>query len=156
MRILYGLGPTLLTTILLASAAAYAQGSTEDQAAVWAAVEAIWEAEERADNDAIDAMLSADFMGWTAASPAPTSKSSSRMWREFGQQQSKNLRHELYPLSIVVHADMAVAHYLYTNAVQARDKSVEVVNGRFTDILVRGEETWKFISWHGGDDSSDD
>jgi len=25
-------------------------------------------------------------------------------------------------------------------------------NGRYTDILVRKEDGWKFIAWHGGDD----
>jgi hypothetical protein len=51
---------------------------------------------------------------------------------------------------------MAVAHYLYSNAVQARDESIKVSNGRYTDVLVRADGSWKFISWHGGDDSSAD
>jgi hypothetical protein len=46
---------------------------------------------------------------------------------------------------------MAVAHYLYTNAVQTKDKKIEVSNGRYTDILVRDGDVWKFIAWHGGD-----
>ena len=62
------------------------------------------------------------------------------------------MTHELYPLSFVVHGDMAVVHYLYTLAVQTRDKKVVVTNGRYTDVLVRDGTQWKFISWHGGDD----
>lgn len=150
-----------LAVILLATAAmgvspANAQGAVDDQAAVWAAVEAIWTAGERGDNDEMEQLLSADFMGWSKGAPTPRSKTSTEMWRKFGQGQSKSVQHELYPLSIVVHGDMAVAHYLYSNAVQARDESIKVSNGRYTDVLVRADGSWKFISWHGGDDSSAD
>jgi len=136
--------------LLLAGTPALAQGSADDQAAVWAAVEAIWSAEERGDEAWVDDMLSADFMGWPAASPAPRSKASTRMWARFDAGQNKGLNHELYPLSIVVHGDMAVVHYLYTMVVQTRDKKVETSNGRYTDVLVRDGSDWKFISWHGG------
>ncbi len=74
------------------------------------------------------------------------------MWTRFNSEQNKGLTHELYPLSIVVHGDMAVAHYLYTMAVQTRDKQTVMTNGRYTDVLVRDGTTWKFLSWHGGDD----
>ena len=155
MKPLYRLKMLLPIFFLLCSASAFAQGSTNDQAAVWAAVEAIWVAEEREDNDRVDAMLTDDFMGWSNSAPAPRSKASSRMWREFGQEQGKALQHELYPLSIVVHGDTAIAHYLYSNAYQGADDDVEVVHGRYTDILVRDGDSWKFIAWHGGDDRSD-
>jgi ketosteroid isomerase-like protein len=146
---------TLLATTVLAAGSVLAQDAADDQAAVWAAVEAIWLAEARADNDDVDAMLTDDFMGWNSNAPTPRSKSSSRMWRKFAQEREKAVQHELFPLSIVVHGDMAVAHYLYSNAVQDSDEKVVVSNGRFTDVLVRDSGTWKFISWHGGDDPSD-
>jgi hypothetical protein len=60
------------------------------------------------------------------SAPAPRDKASTSMWRAFNNNQQKVLAHELYPLSIVVHGDMAVAHYLYSNAVQTRDKKTEV------------------------------
>ncbi|MDH3439304.1 MAG: nuclear transport factor 2 family protein [Gammaproteobacteria bacterium] len=136
---------------LLASNAALAQGSADDQAAVWAAVEEIWVAEERGDDEWVDTMLTGDFMGWPAVSPAPRSKASTRMWARFNADQTKGLAHELYPLSIVVHGDMAVVHYLYTLAIQTKDRQTVTTNGRYTDVLVRDDAGWKFISWHGGD-----
>ena len=51
-----------------------------------------------------------------------------------------------------VEGDTAVAHYFYTSAYEDNDDKVEVSNGRYTDILVRTEDGWKFISWHGGND----
>jgi len=144
--------------LLLASGNAMAQEgpagdqAVDDQAAVWAAVEALWSAEERGDDKWVEEMLSADFMGWPNSSPAPRSKSSVRMWNKFDQQQTNGIAHELYPLSIVVHGDMAIVHYLYTNAVQTKAKNTDVSSGRYTDVLVRDDGAWKFISWHGGSD----
>lgn len=147
----------LLAGILLSSSASVAAQDAvtteaDDQAAVWAAVETIWAAAERGDSNWVESMLSADFMGWPNNSPAPRSKASVRMWNRFEQEQAKGITHELFPLSIVVHGDMAVVHYLYTNAVQLKDKSTDLSNGRYTDVLVRDDGAWRFISWHGGAD----
>ena len=136
------------------SADAFGQGSADDQAAVWAAVEALWAAEESGDDSWVDAMLSGDFMGWPSDSPAPRSKASTRMWARFDQDQNKGLIHELYPLSIVVHGDMAVVHYLFKSTVQTKDRRTVTTNGRYTDVLVRDGSGWKFISWHGGPDNN--
>lgn len=152
MKLLLRLYATSLAALLLFSGTALAQGSANDQANVWSTVERMWTAEERGDDGWVEQMLSADFMGWPASSPAPRSKASTRMWTRFNSEQDKGLAHELYPLSIVVHGDVAVAHYLYTMAVQTKDKQTVMSNGRYTDVLVRDGTTWKFLSWHGGDD----
>ena len=136
MKFNYWLGTILVGSFLLASGTAIAQGSADDQVAVWEAVEAIWVAEESGDDKWIETMLSADFMGWPNNSPAPRSKSSTRTWSSFNQDQTNGVTHELYPLSIVVHGDMAIVHYLYTNAVQARDKKISVSNGRFVYLVL--------------------
>ena len=151
MTLIYRFGAVLMAILLLTPAAGMAQESGDDDAAVWTTVEAIWNAEGRGDNDAADELVSEDFMGWPKSAPAPRNKSSTSMWREFNNDQEKGLTHELYPLSIVVHGDMAIAHYLYSNAVQTRDKKTEVSSGRYTDVLIRDADGWKFISWHGGD-----
>ena len=144
----------LAATFMSADDAVAQEGS--DEASVWIVVEQQWAREQRGDKRWIEELLVADFMGWPNAAPAPRNKASTRMWNEFDDQQVKTLEHELYPLSIVVHGDMAIAHYLYTIAVEDRDDEVEVSNGRYTDVLVRNEGEWKFISWHGGDDPEDD
>ena len=152
MRHILSFGAAML--LLATGVPAAAQGSVDDQAGVWATVEEAWSAQERGDEGWVDRMLSADFMGWPNQSPAPRGKGSTRMWERFDADQNKSLNHELYPLSIVVHGDMAVVHYLFTTAYQSRDKKTVVSNGRYTDVLVRDGDAWKFISWHGG--ASDD
>ncbi|MDH4046621.1 MAG: nuclear transport factor 2 family protein [Gammaproteobacteria bacterium] len=128
------------------------QQAASDQAAVWSVIEDQWERNERGDNKWIDELLVADFVGWPNESPAPRTKSSVRMWDEFSSKQTETLEHELYPLSIVVHGDMAIAHYLYTSATRQKGAELKISNGRYTDVLVRDDGVWKFISWHGGDD----
>lgn len=129
-----------------------AQEATDDSADVWSAVEAQWAAEEKGDKKWIARLLTDDFMGWSKNSPAPRGKQSTEMWDRFNDQQGNMVAHELYPLSIVVHDDVAVAHYLYTNANEDKNGEVKMSNGRYTDVLVRGEDGWKFLAWHGGDD----
>jgi ketosteroid isomerase-like protein len=135
-----------------ATSAAFAQDMANDPADVWATIEGQWEAEENGDDAWLDELLTDDFSGWGKEAPAPRSKSSTRMWDRFADEQGKTIEHELYPLSIVVHDNVAVAHYLYTSAFKSKEDEVEVNNGRYTDILVRTDDGWKFIAWHGGDD----
>ena len=169
------LGITLLGTFLFACGLALAQESSgeadtaeappadvapapdpaDDYVAVWSVIEEQWEANQRGDRRWVEELLSGDFSGWGKDAPAPRDKASTRLWNAFNSKQSKGLAHELYPLSTVIHGDVAVAHYLYTNAVENRDGTTEVSNGRFTDVLVRSDGEWKFIAWHGGDDDSE-
>jgi ketosteroid isomerase-like protein len=138
--------------LLLISGSSFAQDSQDDQADVWATIEGQWDAEEKGDKKWLDRLLTEDFSGWGKTSPAPRSKSSTKMWDRFSDEQGKVVAHELYPLAIVVHGDVAVAHYFYTSAFKDKDGVVEVDNGRYTDILVKTEDGWQFIAWHGGDD----
>ena len=138
--------------ILLGFTSAFAQGSADDQADVWAVIEGEWNANEKGDKKWPDRLLTDDFSGWGKDSPAPRSKASTKMWNRFNEQIGKMAAHELYPLSIVVHQDVAVAHYLYTSAFESKDGDIEMSNGRYTDVLIRTEDGWKFLTWQGGDD----
>lgn len=142
----------LIGFLLTASALATAQEALDDQADVWAVVEEQWAADEKGDKKWTERLLAEDFSGWANNSPAPRSKSSTKMWDRFNDKQGKPVMHELYPLQIVVHDNVAVAHYLYSSAFEDKDGEIEVSNGRYSDVLVRTDDGWKFIAWHGGDD----
>ncbi len=126
--------------------------AVSDDSAVWSVIERAWRAEREGDTRWIEELLSADFVGWSLDSPAPRDKSSTRLWTGFTSRHSKMLEYELYPLSIIVHGDTAVAHYLYSSAMQTKGEPLETVTGRFTDVLVRSADGWRFLSWHGGPD----
>ena len=147
--------PAAILLLLLSAGPALAQTSA-DEAAVWSAVEQQWRAEKRGDNSWIEDMLSGDFVGWPKESPAPRNKTSTRLWYEFDSRQTELVEFELYPMSIVVHGNLAVVHYLYTAASKQRGGDVTTRNGRYTDVLARDDNVWKFIAWHGGDDDGDD
>jgi len=129
-----------------------ASDPANDAADVWSTIEKQWTAVQQRQDDWTDQWLTDDFSGWARSSPAPRSKTSTRMWDEFDQSQGRTLEHELYPLSIVVHGDVAVAHYLYTVATEDSEEKVKIRNGRYSDILVRTEDGWRFLAWHGGED----
>lgn len=131
---------------------AWAQDDADDQADVWAVIEQQWNAEEKGDKKWIDRLLADEFAGWVKESPAPRSKSATKMWDRFSDSLGEMVAHELYPLAIVIYGDVAVAHYLYSQAFKDKNGDVEISNGRYSDVLVRTEDGWKFLAWHGGDD----
>ena len=136
----------------LLSGFAAAQDTVADQAGVWAVVERQWNAVEDGDKKWMEELLADDFTGWPKNAPAPRNKASTKMWNRFNESQGKVVAHELYPLAIIIHDDVAVAHYLYTSAYKDKDGEVEMNNGRYSDVLVRTDGGWKFLSWHGGSD----
>lgn len=152
MNIITRIKLVLLSTLVAATGAAVAQDYAEDSADVWSAVERQWDADQKGDRNWVDRMLVEDFSGWDKVAPAPHSKASTKMWDRFDEQRGKPLAHELFPLSIVVNGDVGIAHYLYTQAFEDNKGDIEVTNGRYTDVLVRTEDGWKFLAWHGGDD----
>ncbi|MDH3778284.1 MAG: nuclear transport factor 2 family protein [Gammaproteobacteria bacterium] len=144
-----------LVLILLGSllfSAAGAQNTSDDEANVLLVIEHEWEAARKGDQDKVDDMLTNDFMGWGKSSPAPRSKTSTSNWSRFSTEMGRVVRYELYPLSITIHEDVAIAHYLYSSAFKDKQGKIEISNGRYTDVLIRTEDGWKFIAWHGGDD----
>ena len=143
----------VLTSVLLwVFSAAIADETTDESADVWAVVEEEWNANGKGDQKTINRLLSDDVTAWGKESPAPRDKSSIMMWNRFSESMGKTVAHELYPLSIIVHGDTAIAHYLYSSAFEDKDGDTEMSNGRYTDVLVRTEDGWKFLAWHGGDD----
>jgi len=152
MKTIEALKLVLTGVLLFGFTSTFAQESASDPADVWSVIETEWHADEKGDKKWPDRLLTDDFSGWGNDFPAPRDKESTKMWDRFSDQTGKIVAHELYPLSIIVHEDVAVAHYLYRSAFQPKDGKIEMSNGRYTDILVRTEDGWKFLTWHGGDD----
>ena len=150
MNLCMKLGIVFLCVVL--APAALAQDTSDDEANVLLVIERVWDADQKGDQDRVDDLLTNNFMGWGKSSPAPRSKNSTSAWARFGRQMGRIERYELYPLSITVEGDVAVAHYLYSVAYKPKGGDVEMRHGRYTDVLVRAEDGWKFIAWHGGDD----
>lgn len=136
--------------VAFASGATVSAQDVSDDSAVWSVIERSWQAERDGNHEWIETSLSANFVGWENDAPAPRDKASTRLWNTFSSRQVEMLEYELYPLSIIVHGDMAVAHYLFSSANKQKGEPVAMSNGRYTDVLVRVGGEWKFIAWHGG------
>ena len=143
---------TLTFAVMLGCAASFAEGTSQDEADVWATIEDVWNADENGDREWPDNLLTDDFSGWNNNNPVPRGKLSIKMWDRFSEQTGKMVAHELYPYSIVVNGDVAVAHYLYSSAFKPKDGNIEMANGRYTDVLIRTADGWRFLAWHGGND----
>lgn len=142
-----------VTSVLAAvSSPVVAQSWSNEQLEVWGVIQAQWQAAMEKNATWPDRFLHEKFLGWTNENPAPRSKSSTRNWTRYGDENSTTLMQELYPLGIVVHGNTAVAHYFFSTATEDRKAERRTTHGRYTDILVRDGGTWRFIAWHGGDD----
>lgn len=152
MQIMTRLSLVLIGSMLITGVAA--QDPSDDEADVLLRISEAWAAEQKGDAKWVDEMIADNFVGWGKSWPAPRTKDSVRRWERFGQQLGRLVQYEIYPLSVTVDGDLAIAHYLYTSAFKNMDKDgkIEVSNGRYTDILTRTEDGWMFIAWHGGDD----
>ena len=142
-RLFWGVAALLLFSTGLA------QDIRDDEADVLLNIERQWEAAQKGDQDKVDEMLTSDFMGWGKDSPAPRSKTSTSKWSRFAEQMGRVVRYEIYPLSITISGDVAVAHYLSSTAYKPKNGDIEMSNGRYSDVLMRTEEGWKFLAWHG-------
>lgn len=141
----------LASLVLFCLTSPLAAQTLSDDSAVWSVIERSWQAEQQGNTKWVEQLLSADFVGWGNEAPAPRDKASTRLWNSFTAKQVEMLEYELYPLSIVVHGDMAVAHYLFSAASKPKGEPVAMTNGRYTDVLVRIDGEWKYIAWHGGE-----
>ncbi len=128
-----------------------AQSWSEQQLEVWGVIQAQWQAAMEEDASWPDRFLHGTFLGWGNENPAPRGQSSTRDWTRYDDQNSTTLMQELYPIGIVVHGNTAVAHYFYSVASENRKGERQTTHGRYTDVLVREGNTWRFLAWHGGD-----
>ena len=148
-----------LRTVLLAAAATAVMAShgraqtwSPEQREVWEVISGTWEAAMQGDTTWAARSLHERFLGWASDQPAPLGKESMDRWERYYMSNAKTLVQDLHLLGIVVHENTAVAHYYFSTASENRAGERETSHGRFTDVLVREEGTWRLLAWHGGAD----
>ena len=145
------LGVTVMLTGLVS-----AQTWSDSQLEVWAVIKAQWDTQAKKDANWIDQFLHEKFLGWGYEIPAPRNKLMTQDWDRYDSTNSTSHFRQLYPLGIVVSGSTAVVHYLYSQVMEDGEGNRETTHGRFTDILVREDNKWQFLAWHGGEVSSGD
>ena len=137
-------------------------GLKGDAAAVWAVIDREWGRSGCCGRENLTPgsryldLLTDDALVWFWGAPHPLDKPSQRMFDDANDQakpaESKRIAYELYPQGLVIHDNVAVAHYTCTVTVVAPNNEAKTSSCRSTDILVRdrpGAE-WKLISWVTG------
>jgi hypothetical protein len=137
-------------------------GLKGDAAAVWAVIDREWGRSGCCGRENLTPgsryldLLTDDALVWYWGAPHPVDKASLRMSDEAIDQakpaESKRISYELYPQGLVIHDNLAVAHYTCTVTVVKPNNETSTSSCRSTDILVRdrpGAE-WKLISWVTG------
>jgi len=142
--------------VLVFTAMSFGQTWSDKQLEVWNVIEAQWKASMEKDATWPDKTLHEKFLGWDNERPMPRDKSSMPNWVRYTIENTTTLIQELYPVGIIVQGNTAVAHYFYSQVSENRKGERETSHGRYTDVLVKENGTWRFLAWSGGDNPIDD
>jgi ketosteroid isomerase-like protein len=136
--------------VVLASAAS-AQTWSPEQQEIWRFEEQQWNMAKKKDLSWVDTMVHPNLSYWDTDQPGPQNKASLARWSRYGSTSTTVLEQELFPISITITGNIAVVHYNYAVASENYKQERQTVSGRYTDILVKEDGRWLFLSWAGGD-----
>ena len=140
-----------LALVLVASAAS-AQTWSAEQQELWKLEDQQWKMSADKDASWIDKMVHPNLSYWDNDQAAPRNRASLSRWNRYSNANSTVQEQELFPISMTITGNVAVAQYRYTVARENYKKEREVVSGRYTDVFIKDGGQWKFIAWAGGDD----
>jgi hypothetical protein len=145
------------TTCVLALLAlpVQAQQWSAEQQEVWQIISKHWELEKAGDKAWID-LLHDSFQGWSSDDLMPLSKADTVRFTDAEVGHFKILAQHTTPVGIVVTGDTAVIHYYHATFIEFDDGERETIDGRFTDILTRTGDGWRFVGWVGEEKGEDD
>ena len=142
----------LVLSLVAIAGVASAQTWSADQQEIWRVEEQQWKMSKDKDLTWIDKLVHANISAWEVGRPAPQNKASLTRWARFSDASSTILEQEIFPISITVTGNVAVAQYTYMVVRENYKKDREASTGRWTDIFVKDGGRWQFIAWAGGDD----
>lgn len=146
-------GRALVCAVVLAWAgAAVAQTWTPEQQEVWKLEQQQWQMSKDKDSSWIEKMVHPSLSYWETGAPVPQNGASLTRWNRYNSASATVLEQEVFPISLTITGNIAVAQYSYQVARENYKKERETVWGHYTDVLVKEGGRWLFIAWAGGDD----
>lgn len=138
--------------LVLTAFSAAAKNWDEKQQEVWNVILSSYQDIDKRDANWSDKWVTADAMVWSNNTPMPRDRDSIKRWDtfQFSDGTTSNVS-EYSPTAILVHGDTAVAHYYYSNGTTSKEGKQSTTHGRCSDILVKEEQSWKFIAWNCAD-----
>ena len=149
MRVPVGL---LLFALVAQTGTAAGQTWSPEQQEIWRLEEQQWKMAAAKDLSWIETMVHPSISYWETTQAMPRNKASLARWSKYDSTNSTVLEQELFPISATITGNIAVVHYRYQIARENYKKERETVTGRYTDILIKDNGRWQFLSWSGGDD----
>jgi len=143
---------SLPLALVLLGTPAFAQTWNADQQELWKLEELQWKMSADKDLTWIEKMVHPNISFWDNGEVAPQNKASLTRWNRYTSGNSTVLEQEIFPISLTITGNVAVAQYRYKTARETYKKEKETVTGRYTDVFVKEGGQWKFISWAGGED----
>jgi len=136
------------------SSSLLAQEWSTEQKDVWKNVEAYWDLGAKGDIEGFLTYMHDDFSGWNINSPLPDDKDTRIKFVSFSFSNTESLFYNIRPLAIKIHGNIAIVHYYYTD-VSKNGEEEEMIQGRWTDILINQGDKWIMIGDHGGANPKD-
>jgi len=141
----------LVVSLFLIPGAVQGQTWTPEQQEVWEFVVETWEADTSEDITWVDRMVHPNFRGWDAGLPMPRDRDTQRQWSRYGDESGTTLIYSVFPASIVVQENTAVALYYGSIVNEDLEGKRETTHFKEVDVLIREDGEWKFLSWMGAD-----
>jgi len=141
-----------ISLALCAFAGAAFAADSADQQDVWKLEQQQWKMAAAKDQTWIDTLVHANLKYWETGSSMPRDKASLKQWSKYDATNATVLEQEIFPISVTITGNVAVAQYNYMIARENYKKEHETVTGHYTDVLIKDGKNWQFIAWAGGDD----
>jgi hypothetical protein len=138
--------------LALYASTASAQTWSPEQQEIWRLEEQQWKMDAAKDLTWIETMVHPNISIWNVEFPAPQNKDSLARWGKYGSETSTVLEQEVFPISVTITGNVAVAQYRYRVASENYKKEREIRTGHYTDVFIKEGGRWLFIAWAGGDD----
>ena len=148
----------MATTVLalwVVTGAAYAAEWSPEQQEIWKFEQKQWAMAKAKDTSWVDTMVHPNMRYWETGAPMPRDKASLKHWSRFDADSSTTLEQELFPIAATITGNVAVVQYYYMVASENYKKERETVTGHYTDVLIKENGNWMFITWSGGQDKKD-
>lgn len=129
-----------------------AQTWTPEQQEIWQLEAQQWQMSKDEDLSWIEKLAHPALSYWETGQEMPQNRASLSRWNRYAAASNTVLEQEIFPISLTITGNVAVAHYHYQIVREGYDKKRETVQGRYTDVLIKEGGRWQFIAWTGGDD----
>ncbi|HME38285.1 MAG TPA: nuclear transport factor 2 family protein [Steroidobacteraceae bacterium] len=131
---------------------ASAQALSADQQEIWKVEHQQWKMAADKDLNWIDKLLHPNMQFWETGAPMPRDFASIKHWGRYEVESGTTLEYEIFPISVTITGNVAVAQYHFMLARENYKKDRETVTGHYMDVLIKEGGRWQFIAWAGGDD----